>query len=55
LNDFDYYQHEFSKLDSDSEFYRMKITSDTGETKWLNIDPAQLETIKLLLMVGGGA
>lgn len=46
---FNYEAMELNKL-APAEAYRLKITSDTrGETRWLNITPAQLTEIRKIL------
>jgi hypothetical protein len=48
----DTFNYEASQLDrlEPAEFYRLQIRSDVrGETKWLNITPAQLAAIREIL------
>lgn len=43
-----YVRSQFERLGA-SERYRIKITSDEGETHWLGADPDQLDRIKSIL------
>lgn len=45
---FNYYRQQINQL-GDSEVYRLKITSDRGETKWLSISRSELEEIAATL------
>lgn len=46
-----YAQQQIAEL-PDSEFYRMKVKGDhDGETKWINVTPAQLAQIWLIMGV----
>lgn len=51
MSGYNYYQSQIRKL-SDSDFYRIKITSDDGETHWMNIYQSQLDRIADILAEG---
>ena len=36
-------------LEGENGQYKIKLTSDHGETKWLNITPEQMEAIEWIL------
>jgi len=44
---------ELEKLD-ESERYRLKLTSDNGETKWLSITPETLAEVEAVLTQPAG-
>ncbi|PXY25426.1 hypothetical protein [Prauserella muralis] len=47
----DYYAAQVAQL-GESDRYRLKITSDNGESKWLRITPGQLTRIARILAEG---
>ncbi|TDD97207.1 hypothetical protein [Actinomadura rubrisoli] len=49
--EFSYIDVQFGKIESESpdETYRLKITSERGETHWITIDPATLSRVKDVL------
>jgi len=49
-----YREQQFMNLDPNSETFRIKVTSDAGETKWLSISPAEKELIRLILTLKEG-
>lgn len=40
-----YYQQQFENVLTQTGQYKMKITSDKGQTKWINLSLEQLEKI----------
>lgn len=46
-----YYRSQVGRL-GPSEVYRLKITADQGETKWLDVTPDQLRRITDVLAEG---
>ena len=49
METFNYEARQLDRLEP-AEFYRLQIRSDNrGETKWLNITPAQLAEIRKVL------
>lgn len=48
MADKEYVQSEFKGL-GESEFYRVKVMGDNGQTKWLRGTPAQIKAIQKIL------
>ena len=45
-----YYQKEIEKvLKEKDEFFRIKITSENNETKWMNISPIKLKRLQKIM------
>jgi hypothetical protein len=47
----DYRRSELDKVDANGEYpAKLKITSDDGDTKWLDITSTEFEQIKVVLL-----
>jgi len=51
MNDLEYREHELRRLGptDEQDEYRVKFTSDEGETRWLSLTPEQFRRVGMLL------